>query len=148
MNKKDKQKAKALGLEAEIIVKNKLWRYGYNVKHFPWMSPFDLLVDDKYKVEVKCSSPKESVSKKNIYWSVYDIDYDKIDILAIVLFRKEKRPLILFYDEWRIKALDVPLYNIHFNQNNPWRIKIGTKSPYDVFGKPQKKIRQIIKKEK
>lgn len=50
-------------------VKNKLWRFGYAVRDFSDIEQvdFDLLIDEKFKVRVGTSKPKEWTGLFDVY---------------------------------------------------------------------------------
>ena len=52
---KIKSEAFKRGMDAEKMVQNKLWKYGYNVERIPFSpkgQPYDLVVDNNFRVEV------------------------------------------------------------------------------------------------
>ena len=90
MKYKDKgDKTVRRGNDAELLVQSKLWRYGYNVKKIPGggaKQPYDLLVNEKYGVEVKSAM----LSGKN-RWTfmgkhLLGADLGNIDVFAFVFF--------------------------------------------------------------
>lgn len=61
-------------------VKKKLWTFGYKVKDVSKTMPFDLFVNDKYKVDVRYA---RFYDKKNIY-KIDEIGSNYSDVLIIV----------------------------------------------------------------
>lgn len=81
------------GKQAEAIVKERLWSNGFKVKDLSLAYNqglfFDLLVNDKYRVEVKSSNYQIIVSKKfgttKVIWNIQGLRPSHFDILAVVL---------------------------------------------------------------
>jgi hypothetical protein len=90
-----------LGKEEEKLVKRKLWQRNYRVKDVSNYSTFDLLVNNKVRVEVKSTS----IFKRKNYWSL-GLDFTKFDVLAIVLH-------LQFTDE--VYFLKDPLFAAHLH---------------------------------
>jgi len=129
-----------LGRESEQLVKEKLWKYGYSVKHFGKQAHFDLLVEDKYKVEVKSASP--IINKNTIRWQItipppHYVDY--WDVQAYVFYQLIGKPKILFFTKEIILKYFLNHTGIGFSTKNEEYWKLGNKSPYKVFGKPNVK---------
>ena len=123
-----------IGYDAEVLVKKKLWTFGYKVRHIAF--GYDLLVNEKIRVEVKTGKMRQA--KKGAYWNIMTPTHQDYDILAIVLTHPI-RNLILFYTK---KVVDEQLkrhknqYGVIVSKENG-RIDLGEKSPYKVFGKPR-----------
>jgi hypothetical protein len=81
---KDSKYNKAFGTAAEKMVQKKLWSMGYTVRDYSNYLSFDLLVNDKYRVEVKYSSFKK-LNKSRFGWNINGIKPKNHDVLAIVL---------------------------------------------------------------
>lgn len=84
---------------AEVLVKQQLWRNGYSVKDVSNFAEYDLLVNDTIKVEVKHADYKQL--KDKLVWRVKDIVItpNRPDILALVL----ETPLnkqVIHYVRW------------------------------------------------
>ena len=67
------------GLIGEDIVKRKLWQRGYRVKDVSQYSHFDLLLDNKFRVEVKTIFDWGKSKRKYIR-----LRKEEFDILAVV----------------------------------------------------------------
>jgi len=76
------------GKSAEILVKKHLWTFGFSVKDYSeicGLNSFDLLVNKKYKIEVKTGKLNFNNTKSNYnYWAFSGIKVKKFDILAII----------------------------------------------------------------
>ena len=134
-------KTDGLGYDGEVVVKEKLWRYGYRVKQLSSSAPFDLLVNDKIRVEVK--SGKYRVSKTGIvFWNIGKPLYtDKCDVIAVVLFRPIEKPSVLFFNKDVFNNLGKSEYSVTFStaKRSRHKFEVGKLSPYDVLGKPHQK---------
>ena len=137
------RKTKLQGYKAEVLVKEKLWRYGYKVQHKNTVSPYDLLVSDTIKVEVRSSQPKVSESTGKVSWTVMfnrcsDI---RFDVLVVVLYQHIDEPLVLFYSKTFIKyVLKTNFCSITFSDRHKDLLEAGEKSPYNLLGNPKKVI--------
>lgn len=140
-NKKGKETDEA-GYLAEIIVKKKLWRFGYAAKHLTKSSEFDLLVKDEIRVEVKTGKPR--LKKDGTFsWNIMNPYRNKYDVLAVVLpFPEDRKPLILFFTKEKINNLvnekKIGEYGLTFSStgHKKWLMGMGEKMPYKVFGEP------------
>lgn len=145
MKYKDKgDKTVRRGNDAELLVQSKLWRYGYNVKKLPNSSkgqPYDLLVDEKYAVEVKSAM----LVKKN-RWTFFGkhllgADLGNIDVFAFVFFYPDNSCKIRY-----MKVRDLlnrkmkKTYYVVLNPNDKDLIK----SPLRVFDRLKIKKGRII----
>lgn len=125
-----------IGFDAEVLVKEKLWRYGYRVRHIT--VPYDLLVNDRIRVEVKTG--KYRVSRRGIsYWNIMLPKHeDYYDILAVVLPQPISGPLFLFYTINEVKKLfgdkDGISISASSRSSSRERLRVGTKSVKKVFG--------------
>lgn len=124
MNKLTNLDPNTRGKQAEKIVKQNLWRRNYRVKDVSYAGiGFDLLVEDKWRVEVKSVSGSTTISLK----------VDNFDVLAIVyigpisneiLYLKEKSTLERLLKTGNIYKFSEDDFNTHF-----------TKKPQEVFVK-------------
>ena len=132
-----------VGYRAEVLLKEKLWTYGYRVRHIT--VPYDLLVEDKIRVEVKTG--KHRISKaKTSYWTIMlPYRHNYYDILAIVLPRPLSKPLFLFYTIDEVEQLFGNKRGINLSDSSRStsraRIRIGRKSIKEVFGNPKSKTK-------
>jgi len=135
-------KTKGLGYDGEVVVKEKLWRYGYRVKHLNSSSPFDLIVNDKIRVEVK--SGKYRVSKTGmVFWNISKPFYlDKCDVVAVVLFRPIEKPSVLFFDKKVFNDLGRSETSVTFStaKRSRYKLEAGKMSPYDILGNPRQGV--------
>lgn len=77
---------KTTGTQAELYVKERLWRSGYRVKDFSvlgYKNGFDLLVNESIRVEVKNS--KCHFTKSTFFWNVHQVKPEEFDVLCVVL---------------------------------------------------------------
>lgn len=80
------KKSKTIGTQAELYVKEKLWRNGFRVKDFSilgYRNGFDLLINDRIRLEVKYS--KCHWNKTWFYWDIHGVKPDNFDVLCVVL---------------------------------------------------------------
>lgn len=133
-----------LGYTAELLVKEKLWRFGYAVKHLTKTDKYDLLVEDTFRVEVKCGKFR---TKKDgtFFWNIMNPYRGDYDVLAVVLPKPDHDDTVLFYKKSKVKSLvqngKVGKYGMTFSTtgHKKWLIELGEKSPYAVFGFPSSK---------
>ncbi len=136
------------GFEAEEVVKKKLWSFGYSVKHDSYCKHYDLLVDDKFKVEVKTSRIRYTKTGKaswNIMLPLHTCDYD---VLAVVLPQFLGQPQIYYFRKDTVlayfgkhKYFGWDKYGLTITPGTKHGDEVLSKaitSPYDVFGKPEK----------
>ena len=135
LNIRTKRGAETVGFGklAEEVVQEKLWRFGYAVERQKHNFSFDLLVDEKFKVEVKASKLKYK-SNGEIWWNVL-LGGMNYDVLAVVLQMPLTEPLILFFSIEEVKKFKGEKISQIFSQNN--RELLENRSPYKVFGKPK-----------
>jgi len=130
--------AYALGVAAESMVQKKLWTHGYSVQDVSKIRPYDLLVDGKYKVEVKYSSFYATAGK--VYWNLINIDSRKFDILAIVLQMPTMKYEIFFSRNFPVRVernLVINSRNINSMglEQNPKKVFIGEPKKIDFTEK-------------
>lgn len=129
------QKTVIRGNQAELIVQGKLWKYGYNVKKTPRGSkgqPYDLLVNEKYGVEVK--SAMLNGKNKWMFMGKHLLGADRgfIDIFAFVFFYPDESCKIRYMStDVLLKRKMKQTYYIVLNPND----KDLVKSPLKVFAK-------------
>src|SRR3990167_5319363 len=129
-------KRNLFGHQVEVFVKEKLWRYGYRVKQV--RSKFDLIVDGKYRVEVKSASPKVSKINGNITWNVMmPYQHENYDVLAVVLSHPISKATILFYPKDIAKKMIGKKYSLVFSEKRHDLINMAYISPFDIFGYPK-----------
>lgn len=71
------------GRDAELLVKQQLWRNGYSVKDVCNVAPYDLLVDGKIRVEVKSAKATRNNKWKFIHLKMKPYS---MDVIAIVIY--------------------------------------------------------------
>jgi len=127
--------SKLKGMEAEKNVQKTLWRFNYKVRSIP-CGDYDLIVDEKFRVEVKCGKLTESGSWKFHFGSKTPVD-GLSDIHAMVFSYPDDTYKIAY-----IKTCD--LAKIMKENGSKWNVTIKRindtgleKSPYKVFGYPQ-----------
>lgn len=126
------------GIKAELLVQEKLWRYGYGVERMPSIQktdprgqPYDLLVNKKYGVEVK------SAMLRNRTWTFYGkhllgADRGLIDVFAFVFFYPD--------DTYKVSYMKVGAF-LKRNMKKTYYVDLRPndkdliKSPIMVFGK-------------
>lgn len=123
---------------AEDFVKRYLWNYGYKVKHLPKNYPFDLWVDEKYRVEVKSARP----NRYHGHWQIPNPltrNTSVLDVLIIALFSdwENEKPQLFFFDKDACKKLFSSKSSVALKECDI-RLSFGHPSPYKVFGKPKK----------
>lgn len=121
-----------VGYRSEVLVKEKLWKYGYSVRHI--LFGFDLLVDKKIRLEVKTGKYRVQKNGK-LHWNIMYPHRDTYDVLAIVFPQPISKPLVLFYTKEMIDKFFGGRFGTTMSENSE-KIKMGIKSPYKVFGKP------------
>lgn len=127
-----------MGNYTEEYVQKKLWRYGYSVKRMKRINPFDLLVNETIRVEVK-SATYQLHEDGGYHWRVGKPLGDRFDVCAIVLLLPVGKPLIRYFTREEIsKNIEDGAMSIHIIANSPDEPKIGNKSPLKVLGKPYK----------
>ena len=114
-------------MNAAEIVQRQLWRNGYSVKSVSLYTKYDLLVDEKIKVEVRGAKYKQT--KTDIYWKFKNVTIEEANILAIVI----TTPLD-----------DTLIYYIRISKNkgivNGQDLKINTKELKALFTDSPSKI--------
>ena len=120
--------SRAKGKLAEELVKRKLWSYGLSVKDFSNYAPFDLIVNDKWKIEVK------SAEEKNGKFSFVGIKWSYFDILALVFFQPigYKIYFIRNTDKFAIKE------SLFLNEQSIKDLKLTTNPLKVLVGEPSK----------
>ncbi len=134
MTEKGKQ-TKGMSYITEDLVKRKLWSYGYNVKHFGKRNSFDLLVNDKIKVEVKTSKMRIN---KNPSWAIMLNKCNEYDVMAVVLQLPINKYKIIYFDRKTIEDKVIAKTVITINNKDDNILRYSKESPYDVLGKPNK----------
>lgn len=76
------------GREAELFVKTNLWRRNFRVKDVGRVAHYDLLVNDKYRVEVK------SMDKT---LSTVQLDQKQFDVFVVVVVFERFGGAVAFY---------------------------------------------------
>lgn len=104
----------SLGIQKEHEIKQKLKSLGHSVDLTPIKFPYDLLVDDEVKVDVKFS---EGYSYKHGFYYSFNLEYDlpKCDILVLICGSS--------------KILVVPAYVF----TGLKQVSVGVKSKYDKY---------------
>lgn len=127
------------GYKGELLVKKKLWKFGYSVVHQPHPSPFDLLVDNEIRLEVKTSMMKTR-KNKTYYWHFGNIGkFEKHDIVALVRLFTEKQYDVLFIKKDVLFELCGGKTNILITDKFIEEHKnVVFTSPYQVLGRPKK----------
>lgn len=136
------------GYNAEVLVKEKLWRYGYRVQHLNSIASYDLLVNNKIKVEVRSSSPKIDKVTGTIRWMImFNKSNDlRFDVLVVVLFQPIGEPKILFYNKAEVleflyspsKAAYNKFFEHKFSISKKEFFEVGDSSPYKTIGRPNR----------
>lgn len=127
------------GAFAEKEVQKKLWKFNYSVKKKnrtkfkEWemaKQGFDLLVEEKIRVEVK-----STVINKHNSWSfmVNFLSLEHVDFYAFVFFYPDKSFKIRFL---KIKDLKNKMSEYAISFKSPDEEGL-IKSPYKAFGRPQ-----------
>lgn len=127
------------GFDAEITVKNKLWRYGYHVEHKDNTNSYDLLVNNSKRVEVKTGKARFSKTK-GIYWVIMLPYRGGYDVLAVLLKHPVLDDKILFFTKEKIELYFRDKTSITFSEHNKKRMNIASKSPYHALGKPKEAL--------
>lgn len=118
------------GLEAEKIVQKHLWSHGYRVRNFSIYAPFDLLVNDKIRVEVKTAKLKHR-SKAGSEWAISGLQPEKFDVLAFIPEPFDKPFYILKQDLIKMTELQtIGKQTIRIKMTN---LDKFTKSPGKIF---------------
>jgi len=123
-----------MGNAAESLVKKKLWTYGYKVIDVSKRQPYDMIVDERYKVEVKYSSFYAKDGR--VYWELKNVNIKNFDVLAIVLQMPNsefeiyylKDLPVLEKNDWLINAMILKNYKF---QKNPRKVFIGEPKKID-----------------
>lgn len=114
-------------MSAAESVQRQLWRNGYSVKSVSLYTKYDLLVDEKIKVEVRGAKYKQT--KTGIYWKFKNVTIEEANILAIVI----TTPLD-----------DILIYYMRISKNkgivNGQDLKINTKELKALFTDSPSKI--------
>ena len=100
--KKEKENKTNVG---EELVKRQLWRNSYSAKDVSKYTYYDLLVNDKIKVEVKRAWFEQS--KDGIYWTLKDlmIKPEIADVLAIVI-TTQLEDFVIYYMKINKRTLE------------------------------------------
>lgn len=109
----------SLGNEYEYIVMNKLTDKGYNVKKMSTKHPYDLLVNENIKIDVKAAKPY--ISNKNDRFHTFNL-YDGIPTCDIYI------AIALDESDEVEKVLIIPSKYAKVTQ-----ISIGSVSKYDKY---------------
>ena len=111
------------GLNGEIMVKEKLWKFNYRVKHL-FRAEYDLLVNDNIRVEVKTSMMKNGGK-----WNFNLPKIYKSDIIAFVFLYPDGNKEIRFMETSKTFK---EFGNRTYVTLTP-RIVFLEKSPLDIF---------------
>lgn len=136
--------------EAELIVKDKLRKFGYRVEHMGPRSKFDLLVD-KYRVEVRNTKHRVYEDGK-LCWPValYPLFNHDYDILAVVLRYPTLINEVLFYTKDQVNLLFRKNYSsnikdgVLFSEKRPERMWAAFTNPRKAFGALQNFSLEVI----
>lgn len=118
-------------------VKKKLWTFGYKVKDVSKTMPFDLLVDGKYKVDVKYSNFYKGAN----CWRIDNLKNLYADIFVFVLVEDGK---MNFYFAKNNMTKSFPTFLI--KRENLVSSKFFSKTPTPIFNGAVKKITFIPRK--
>jgi len=112
------------GKRAELIVQRSLWQRNYRTKDVSRVTSYDILVNDKFKVEVKSAS---------MPYSTVRVNPKEFDIFCLVIvtelgnsiyYLKDKKYLKKIYQRGTFGVIDI----------NPENIKeYFTKKPQEAF---------------
>lgn len=134
MNKQKGIETVIRGQETEKLVQKKLWKYGYNVERMPaghHKQPFDLLVNKKFRVDVKSHILKPN--RKT--WTFYlnrGIEKGKVDVYALVFLYPDGLSQVRYITtETLLKTKFIKKYAISFGTED----ELLEKSPLKIFGK-------------
>ncbi len=116
-----------------IIVKKKLWNYGYSAKHLK-KTEFDLLVNEKFRVKVG-SSPCYKIAKNGYGWKVKCPDTAKWDVLVVVLSVPTGKPYVFYLT--RLQAMERVEGKFITFKSKEGESLVGETSPHKVFGHPR-----------
>lgn len=124
MKNKYKADANSRGKFAEKLVKQNLWRRNYRVKDVSYAGfGYDLLVDEKWRVEVKSLSGDTTMN----------LDVEKFDVLTLVYLGLVSNDILYLKDKKNLKKLNKTgtIYAISKQD----LIEYFTKKPQEVFSK-------------
>ncbi len=137
------------GRDYELMVQNKLWRFGYAVTRNKSGAAFDLLIDDKIKVEVKGCLPNIGRGMQ-LYWRfdvgnnrTRDTEEYKFDSLVLVLVNHIGNPVIKYYGVEETNQIKEHLdetgrTSFSIKNGDDFIYRLGKNSPVKAFGKPKK----------
>jgi len=127
--------SKNIGVEAEKLVQKKLWKFNYKVRSLG-NSDYDLLVNGKIRVEVKCAKMQNSGSWTFSFGTKTPTDgYSDVHALVFVYPDETKKVVyIKTGDLAQIMRENKSKWGVTFRRTDEPPI---SKSPYSVFGYPQ-----------
>jgi len=140
-----KENSYQAGLNAELFVQKKLWSYGYSVEKTPPNYPFDLLVNGKYKVEVKSGSYKTKKNNK-LYWHIDSpTKFHIYNILAVVIKYPLNKKLIFYISKNNVKKVLGDKQQVMITDEKLSTMKDLKFSPLELLGSPKDKEKLTVK---
>lgn len=127
--------SKRKGIDAEKLVQKKLWKFNYKVRTLG-KSDYDLLVEEKIRVEVKSAKMQKSGSWTFSFGGKTPVD-GYSDIHALVFMYPDESSKVAYiktHELAQVMRENKSRWGVTFRRTNDDPLK---KSPYEVFGYPQ-----------
>lgn len=130
------------GIDAEIRVAQRLALFGYSAKRMPYNSPFDLLVNNSLRVEVKYARPSDGWLWRINFHRHGELDETNVDFYVVMLdgipgFAK-KAMFLVFPAPAAVKSMTftfATLLRKHHRHIDNWKL----------FGPPPLKVQHFAK---